>query len=109
MPRIWMIIAVSVHPASAKPVLMRVWQYLSHHRTHLQYRQFKKLGLPIGSGMLESACKWLITQRFKGTGMRWSEAGFNRLLHLCLAWGNGRFDPLFLEHPLILNLYSPNR
>jgi hypothetical protein len=27
--------------------------------------------------------------------MRWSEDGFNHLLHLRLAWVNGRFDDLF--------------
>jgi hypothetical protein len=96
-------------PTSAKPALKRVRQYLSKHLAHLQYRQFKKQGFPIGSGMVESACKWLIEQRFKGTGMRWSETGFNHLLHLRLAWVNGRFDPLFAEHPLTLHLYSPNR
>jgi hypothetical protein len=96
-------------PTSAKPVLKRVRQYLSKHLAHLQYRQFKKQGFPIGSGMVESACKWLIEQRFKGTGMRWSEAGFNHLLHLRLAWVNERFDPLFADHPLTLHLYSPNR
>lgn len=96
-------------PASAKPTLKRVHQYLSIHRFHLQYRQFKKLGFPIGSGMVESACKWLITQRFKGTGMRWSENGFNHLLHLRLAWINGRFDPLFANHSLTPTLYSPKR
>jgi hypothetical protein len=96
-------------PASAKPVLKRVRQYLSNHLAHLQYRQFKKQGFPIGSGMVESACKWLIEQRFKGTGMRWSETGFNHLLHLRLAWVNGRFDSLFAEHPLTLHLHSPNR
>lgn len=96
-------------PASAKPVLKRVRQYLRHHLAPLQYRQFKKQGFPIGSSMVESACKGLIEQRFKGTGMRWSEAGFNHLLHLRLAWVNGRFDPLFAEHPLTLHLYSPNR
>lgn len=57
----------------------------------------------------ESACKWLIQQRFKGTGMRWSEPGFNHLLHLRLAWVNQRFDLLFAEHPLTLDLHSPNR
>jgi len=36
--------------------------------------------------------KWLIQQPFKGVGMRWSEPGFNHLLHLRLAWVNGRFD-----------------
>lgn len=34
--------------------------------------------------------------------MRWSEEGFNHLLHLRLTWVNGRFDGLF---PLQL---SPN-
>ncbi len=96
-------------PDSAKPTLRRVRQYLQIHYSHLQYRQFKQLGFPIGSGMVESACKWLITQRFKGTGMRWSEPGFNHLLHLRLAWVNGRFDPLFADHPLTLNHHSPNR
>jgi hypothetical protein len=33
--------------------------------------------------------------RFKGVGMRWSESGFNHLLHLRLAWANERFDSLF--------------
>lgn len=96
-------------PAAAQPTLKRVHQYLSTHLPHLQYRQFKKLGLPIGSGMVESACKWLIGQRFKGTGMRWSEPGFNHLLHLRLAWVNGRFDPLFADHSLSPTLHSPNR
>jgi hypothetical protein len=27
--------------------------------------------------------------------MRWSESGFNHLLHLRLAWANERFDSLF--------------
>jgi type I restriction enzyme R subunit len=54
-----------------------------------------QMGLPTGSGMVESTCKWLIQQRFKGVGMRWSEDGFNHLLHLRLCWLNGRFDALF--------------
>jgi hypothetical protein len=96
-------------PASAKPTLQQVQSYLIPHREHLQYREFKKLGLPIGSGMVESACKWLISQRFKGTGMRWSEAGFDHLLCLRLAWVNHRFDPLFAKHSLSPTLYSPNQ
>ena len=44
---------------------------------------------------LVTRIKILIQQRFKGVGMRWSETGFNHLLHLRLAWVNGRFDELF--------------
>lgn len=96
-------------PASAKLTLRQVRSYLTTHVTHLQYRDFKKLGLPIGSGMVESACKWLIVQRFKGTGMRWSETGFDHLLYLRLAWVNHRFDSLFAKYPLTPTLYSPNQ
>ena len=73
--------------------------YLSTHQSHIQYHQFKAMGLPIGSGMVESACKWLIIQRFKGVGMRWSFGGFDSLLHLKLAWVNQRFDDLFTASP----------
>jgi hypothetical protein len=96
-------------PESAKPTLRQVHGYLNTHLHHLQYRQFKKQGLPIGSGMVESTCKWLIAQRFKGVGMRWSEPGFHHLLHLRLAWVNQRFDPLFSQESLSLSLHSPNR
>jgi hypothetical protein len=96
-------------PIGAKSVLAQVSAYLSTHRQHLRYPDFKQQGLPIGSGMVESACKWLITQRFKGVGMRWSEDGFNHLLHLRLAWVNQRFDLLFSHQSLAPKLYSPNQ
>jgi hypothetical protein len=82
-------------PKTAQKALRNLYEYLDTHKYHIQYEKYKELGLPIGSGMVESACKWLIQQRFKGVGMRWSESGFNHLLHLRLAWINGRFDELF--------------
>src|SRR5262249_22713734 len=82
-------------PATAQDTVMTVYAYLERHREHINYEAYKALGLPLGSGMVESACKWLIQQRFKGVGMRWSEDGFNHLLHLRLAWVNGRFEALF--------------
>lgn len=91
-------------PTSVLNTLTNVHNYLQTHQKHIKYQQFKELGLPLGSGMVESACKWLIQQRFKGVGMRWSENGFNSLLHLRLTWVNGRFDQLFSSE-----LASPNR
>ena len=82
-------------PATARDTLRTVYAYLERHRKHIDYAAYKALGLPLGSGMVESACKWLIQQRFKGVGMRWSEEGFNHLLHLRLAWVNGSFEALF--------------
>jgi hypothetical protein len=82
-------------PDTARETVRTVYAYLDRHRDHIDYEVYKELGLPIGSGMVESACKWLIQQRFKGVGMRWSEDGFNHLLHLRLAWVNGTFETLF--------------
>src|SRR5437870_2951476 len=88
-------LAVESLPDSARDTLTALYAYLERHRDHIDYAKYKDLGLPMGSGMVESACKWLIQQRFKGVGMRWSEDGFNHLLHLRLAWVNGRFEALF--------------
>lgn len=82
-------------PATTRETLRKVYAYVDQHRDHLDYASYKALGLPLGSGMVESACKWLIQQRFKGVGMRWSAAGFTHLLHLRLAWVNGSFETVF--------------
>ena len=84
---------------TSRKVVENFINYLDTHHEHIQYHRFKEMGLPIGSGMVESACKWLIIQRFKGVGMRWSQDGFNSLLHLRLAWVNQRFDDLFPDSP----------
>ena len=79
----------------ARTLLSNAYEYLLEHKDHIDYAIFKKLGIPIGSGFVESACKWLIQQRFKCVGMRWTEQGFDNLLYLRVAWVNGRFDQLF--------------
>ena len=94
--------------ASAFTTLLQVQAYFQRHHHHTRYQTFERMGLPLGSGMVESACKWLIQQRFKGVGMRWSEDGFNHLLLLRLAWANHRFDDLFPSVPNPLTDPSPN-
>ena len=85
---------MELHP-DTRQALTRLHTYLDNHRDHMDYQQLKTMTLPIGSGLVESACKWLIQQRFKGVGMRWSEEGFDALLYLRVAWVNGRFEELF--------------
>lgn len=82
-------------PDSAKNIVNNALNYLKDHQEHIKYNEFKGMDVPIGSGLVESACKWLIQQRFKGVGMRWSEDGFNALLHLRVSWVNGQFDDFF--------------
>jgi hypothetical protein len=86
-------------PPATRKTLTRLYGYLDKHRDHMNYDQLKDMGLPIGSGLVESACKWLIQQRFKGVGMRWGEETFTHLLLIRLAWVNGRFDTCFPSSP----------
>ena len=93
---------------SARKTLIQVQQYLQDHRSHIHYHDYAQQQFPLGSGIVESACKWLIQQRFKGVGMRWSDDGLTHLLHLRLAWVNQRFDELFPADTAMPQMYSPN-
>ena len=87
--------------------LSQVQDYFQRHREHIRYQAFEDLDYPLGSGMIESTCKWMIQQRFKGVGMRWSEEGFNHLFLLRMAWVNRRFDSLFPHVNWVEHLPSP--
>jgi hypothetical protein len=45
--------------------------YLRKHRGRMNYAALVARGLPIGSGVVEAACKTLVAQRLKLSGMRW--------------------------------------
>jgi len=49
--------------------------YFTNQASRMAYAQYRAAGWDIGSGMIESACKSVIGQREKGSGMRWTENG----------------------------------
>lgn len=56
--------------------------YLRKREEQMQYPTFLKQGLPIGSGMVESANKLVVEARLKGAGMRWARKNVNAILTL---------------------------
>jgi hypothetical protein len=60
----------------------RAYRYLQKRRPYLRYAAYRRLGLPIGSGVTEAACKTVYTQRLKLSGMRWKRAGAATILRL---------------------------
>lgn len=60
----------------------RAYRYLQTRRRHMRYAEYRRLGLPIGSGVTEAACKTVYTQRLKLSGMRWRWAGAQTILTL---------------------------
>src|SRR3989442_2371108 len=47
--------------------------YFQNQRDRMDYADYQARGLPIGSGVVEAACKTLATQRLKRSGMSWRD------------------------------------
>jgi hypothetical protein len=63
----------------------KAYQYLNNHKAYMDYQEYRRLGLPIGSGITEAGCKTVFTQRFKESGMSWGIEGGGVILTLRLA------------------------
>jgi hypothetical protein len=55
---------------------------LQARRQPLRYADYRRLGIPLGSGVTEAGCKTVYTQRLKQSGMRWQKAGAQTILTL---------------------------
>jgi hypothetical protein len=49
--------------------------YINNQKIRMNYHDQVRDGFPIGSGVTESACKYLIKSRFCNSGSRWKEQG----------------------------------
>jgi hypothetical protein len=71
--------------------------YYENNRDRMDYPRYRQMGYLVGSGPVESGCKQVVTQRLKGAGMRWREAGAQTIARLrCLILG-GEWKS-FLRH-----------
>ena len=66
----------------AKKEFGKAYHYLRARTKYLRYADYKKVGIPCGSGVTEAACKTIYTQRLKLSGMRWQKAGAQTILHM---------------------------
>jgi hypothetical protein len=57
-------------------------RYLHRYRRFMNYSDYRSHSSPIGSGIVESACKQIVTERLKLSGMRWSHAGAQQIMTL---------------------------
>jgi hypothetical protein len=70
---------------SKKEKIKAAITYFSNHLEQMNYQQYKKDNLPIGSGVIEAACKVIIKQRLCRSGMKWTDTGAKTVLMLrCL-------------------------
>jgi hypothetical protein len=81
----------------------KAYRYLQSRRKHLRYADYRRQGLPIGSGVTEAACKTVYTQRLKLSGMRWKKAGALTILTLRVILLSGVWEEVYRR---VLETYS---
>ena len=55
---------------------------MTNNRTRIDYKRYLKEGLMIGSGVVESSNRRVVTQRLKQAGMHWSKLGAEGVMAL---------------------------
>jgi hypothetical protein len=69
--------------AGLEAAVPEILNYFCGHRERLSYAARLRRGEPIGSGLIEGACKQMIGRRMKQTGARWLVVNADRMALLC--------------------------
>ena len=77
---------------TARKTLTAALKYFRSMRNGMEYHAYKQACLPIGSGVVEAACKTLVNERLKQSGMRWTQRGGQAILTLRSLLQSARWD-----------------
>lgn len=72
--------------------------YLLKYKKYLQYDKYLAAGLPIATGVIEGACRYLVKDRMEVTGARWSLQGAEAVLRLRSLHASGDFEEYWRFH-----------
>jgi len=71
--------------------------YFIKNAHRMKYQTFRRKGYFIGSGAIEGACRHIIAQRAKLSGMRWLREGVGHVLSLRCVIKSGLFDDYCID------------
>jgi len=77
--------------------LNQVIGYLERNRKHMRYEICLARGYPIGSGVIEGACRNLINDRLELTGMSWTVPGAESMMRLRAVHINKDWDTFWKQ------------
>ncbi|WP_182871478.1 hypothetical protein [Stieleria mannarensis] len=83
------------YTASATEEAEKAERYLRRYGRFMNYASMKSRGCPIGSGVVESACKQIVSERMKLSGMRWNKEGGQRTMTLRCILLSGIWDTVY--------------
>jgi len=75
--------------------------YFSNNIERMRYAQFRAQGYLIGSGVIESGCKQIVTQRLKLPGAQWHLNGAILIAKARAAWLSGNWQKLVSARSLL--------
>ena len=78
--------------------------FFQRNRHRMPYAEFRRRGLPIGSGPVEAACKTLVKARLCRSGMRWSRQGGQHVLDLRTYVKSNRWDAAWKKIKTLLKV-----
>lgn len=67
----------------------------------MPYRWLEERGYPIGSGIVESACKQIVQTRHKQAGMRWRQEHVQKMLNLACCLRSRRWEDFWAGRPKV--------
>lgn len=70
------------HSSAEREAIEKAVTYFTNHLERMKYAFNLAMGLPLGSGVTEAACKCVVKARLCGSGMRWDSKGAAEVLRL---------------------------
>ena len=84
-------------PAEHREPVDTAARYLLNHQQYMRYDRYLAAGLPIGTGVIEGACRHLVCDRMDGAA-RWSLKGAEAVLRLRALRSSGDFAAYWSYH-----------
>jgi hypothetical protein len=81
--------------------------YFINNHERMVYDRYRDEGLPIGSGVVEGACKFVVGKRFKGSGMRWKQEDNQATMNVRLAEINNELEKEFAPKKSQIDVIEP--
>ena len=83
---------------SQRTALLRTAGYYRRNQAYMRYDQYLAQGWPIGTGVVEGACRHGVKDRLEQSGMRWTEDGAQAVLDLRAIRINGQWETSWAAH-----------
>jgi len=98
--------------STQQEILSTTIGYYCRNLPYMRYDYYLAQGWPIGTGVIEGACRHLVKDRTERSGMRWTQAGAQAVLDLRAVRINGDWDDYQRfhreqQHQRLYGVHSP--